>query len=45
MKQEISWQTHNLNISIEVAKKVVKDWMNRNYKKHWESITALKQEN
>jgi hypothetical protein len=24
-------------ISVGVAKKVVRDWMNRNHKKHWES--------
>jgi hypothetical protein len=30
-------------ISIEVAKKAVRDWMNRNHKKHWESTTELKQ--
>jgi hypothetical protein len=29
-------------ISIGVAKKVVKDWTNRNHRKHWESITGLK---
>jgi ribonuclease HI len=31
------------SISVGVAKKVVKDWMNRNHKKLWESITVLKQ--
>jgi hypothetical protein len=30
------------SISIGVAKKAVKDWMNRNHKKHWESVTGLK---
>jgi hypothetical protein len=30
-------------ISIGVAKKAVRDWMNRNDKKHWESTTGLKQ--
>jgi hypothetical protein len=30
-------------ISIGVAKKVVGDWMNRYHKKHWESVTALRQ--
>jgi hypothetical protein len=30
-------------ISIGVAKKVVRDWTNRNHKKHWESITGLRQ--
>jgi hypothetical protein len=31
-------------ISVRVAKKVVRDWTNRNHhKKHWESITELKQ--
>jgi hypothetical protein len=28
---------------IRVAKKAVRDWINKNYKKHWESITGLKQ--
>jgi hypothetical protein len=28
-------------ISIGVAKKAVKNWMNRNHKKHWESVTGL----
>jgi hypothetical protein len=31
------------NISIGVTKKAVRDWMNRNYKKHWESTTGLRQ--
>jgi hypothetical protein len=30
-------------ISIGVAKKVVRDWMNRYHKKHWESTTGLRQ--
>jgi hypothetical protein len=30
-------------ISIRVAKRVVKDWMNRNHAKQWESTTGLKQ--
>jgi hypothetical protein len=30
-------------ISIDVAKKVVRDWTNRNHKKYWESTTGLKQ--
>jgi hypothetical protein len=30
------------SISIGVAKKAVRDWMNRNHKKHWESITGLR---
>jgi ribonuclease HI len=30
-------------ISIGVAKKAVRDWIKRNHKKHWESITGLKQ--
>jgi hypothetical protein len=29
-------------ISVGVAKKAVKDWMNRNHKKHLESVTGLK---
>jgi hypothetical protein len=29
-------------ISIWVAKKAVRDWTNRNHRKHWESITGLK---
>jgi hypothetical protein len=29
-------------ISIEVAKKAVRDWTNRDHKKHWESSTGLK---
>jgi hypothetical protein len=32
-----------ISISIGVAKKVVRDWANRNHKKHWESTTGLKQ--
>jgi hypothetical protein len=28
-------------ISIRVAKKAVRDWTNRNHKKHWESVTGL----
>jgi hypothetical protein len=28
-------------ISIGVARKAVRDWTNRNHKKHWESITGL----
>jgi hypothetical protein len=31
------------SISIGVAKKVAGDWVNRNYKKYWESITGFKQ--
>jgi hypothetical protein len=30
-------------ISIGVAKKAVRDWMNRNQNKHWESVTGLRQ--
>jgi hypothetical protein len=30
-------------ISIGAAKKAVRDWANRNHKKHWESTTGLKQ--
>jgi hypothetical protein len=30
-------------ISIGVVKKAVRDWTNRNHKKHWESTTGLKQ--
>jgi hypothetical protein len=30
-------------ISIGVAKGAVKDWMNRNHIKQWESVTGLKQ--
>jgi hypothetical protein len=30
-------------ISVGVAKKVVRDWMNRNHRKHLESITGLKE--
>jgi hypothetical protein len=30
-------------ISVAVAKKVVRDWMKRNHKKHWEFTTGLKQ--
>jgi hypothetical protein len=30
-------------VSIGVAKKAVRDWANRNYKTHWESIPGLKQ--
>ena len=30
-------------ISIGVAKKAIRDWTNRNHKKHWDSITGLKQ--
>jgi hypothetical protein len=26
-------------ISVEVAKKVIRDWTNRNLKKYWESLT------
>jgi hypothetical protein len=29
-------------ISTGVAKQVVRDWMNRNHKKNWESVTGLK---
>jgi hypothetical protein len=29
--------------SIGVAKRVVRDWMNRNYKKQWEFTTGLRQ--
>jgi hypothetical protein len=31
------------SISIAVAKKAVRDWMNRNHKKHWESVAGLGQ--
>jgi hypothetical protein len=30
-------------ISIGVDKKAVRNWKNRNYRKHWESITGLKE--
>jgi ribonuclease HI len=30
-------------ISVGVCKKAVRDWMNRNHKKHWEAIIWLKQ--
>jgi hypothetical protein len=30
-------------ISIIVAKKAVRDWTNRNQRKHWESTTGLEQ--
>jgi hypothetical protein len=30
-------------ISIGVSKKAVRDWTNGNHKKHWESVTGLKQ--
>jgi hypothetical protein len=30
-------------ISVGVAKKVVRDWTNRNHKKYWESVTGLRQ--
>jgi hypothetical protein len=30
-------------ISVGAAKKAVRDWTNRNHKKHWESITGLTQ--
>jgi hypothetical protein len=30
-------------ISVGVAKKVVRDWMKRNHRKRWESVTGLKQ--
>jgi hypothetical protein len=30
-------------ISTGVAKKAVRDWTNRNHKKHWESVTGLRQ--
>jgi hypothetical protein len=29
-------------ISVGVAKRAVRDWINRNHKKHWESLTGLK---
>jgi ribonuclease HI len=31
------------SISIGVAKKAARDWMNTNHKKHWESTAGLKQ--
>jgi hypothetical protein len=31
------------SISIGLAKKAVRDWRNRNHKKHWESVTGLNQ--
>jgi hypothetical protein len=31
------------SISTGVAKKAVRDWTNRNHKKHWKSTTGLKQ--
>jgi hypothetical protein len=30
-------------ISIGVAKKVVRDWTNRNHKEYWDSVTGLTQ--
>jgi ribonuclease HI len=30
-------------ISVGVAKKAVRDWINRNRKKHWESVTGLRE--
>jgi hypothetical protein len=30
-------------ISIGVAKKAVRDWMNRNHKQYWEFVTGQKQ--
>jgi hypothetical protein len=30
------------SISIGVAKKAIRDWMNRNHMKHWESINGLR---
>jgi hypothetical protein len=30
-------------ISIGVPKKAVRDWTNRNHKRHWESVTGLKE--
>jgi hypothetical protein len=53
MKQQIFWQEWDLNIcsgpepacgiSAGVAKKAVRAWKNRNHKKHWESITELRE--
>jgi hypothetical protein len=54
MKRQISWQEWDLNICfiglelacsiiIGVTKKAVRDWTNRNHKRHWESPTELKQ--
>jgi hypothetical protein len=31
------------SFSVGVAKKVVRDWTNKNHKKHWESTTGLRQ--
>jgi hypothetical protein len=31
------------SISVGVAKKAVRDWANINHKKHWESVTRLRQ--
>jgi hypothetical protein len=30
-------------ISFGVARKAARNWTNRNHKKHWESVTGLKQ--
>jgi hypothetical protein len=30
-------------ISVGVAKKVIRDWTNRNHQKYWESLTELRQ--
>jgi hypothetical protein len=39
----ITWPEPACSISFGVAKKAVRVWMNRNYKKHWEAIIWLKQ--
>jgi hypothetical protein len=42
-EQDLNGPELDCGISILVAKKAVRDWTNRNHKKHWESITGLKQ--
>jgi hypothetical protein len=39
------WPEPACVISVGVAKMAVRDWMNRNHKKHWQSVTGLKQAN
>jgi hypothetical protein len=33
----------NIPVTLRVAKTAIRDWTNRNNKKHWESLTGLKQ--
>jgi hypothetical protein len=40
---QVACYRHTCRISIGVAKKTVRDWNNRNHKKHWESVTGLTQ--